>query len=107
MKRYGMVIGIKPEKIEEYKKLHANVWPGVLEMIKKCNLDNYSIYLKDNYLFSYYEYVGVDYETDMKKMASDPLTLEWWDVCMPCQQPLDNRKEGEWWSQMEELFHLD
>ena len=102
-----MVIGIKPEKIEEYKKLHANVWPGVLEMIKKCNLDNYSIYLKDNYLFSYYEYVGVDYETDMKKMASDPLTLEWWDVCMPCQQPLDNRKEGEWWSQMEELFHLD
>ncbi len=107
MKRYGMVIRIRPEKMEEYKKLHANVWPGVLEMIKKCNLHNYSIYLKDNYLLSYFEYSGDDYEADMAKMAADPLTQEWWDVCMPCQEPLETRKDGEWWAQMEEVFHLD
>ena len=31
MKRIGMTIGIRPDKIDEYKKLHANVWPEVLK----------------------------------------------------------------------------
>ena len=35
MKRFGWVIGIKEEKIDEYKKLHANVWPEVLQMISE------------------------------------------------------------------------
>ncbi len=47
MKRYGSVIGVKPEKLEEYKKLHAAVWPAVLAMISECNIRNYSIYYKD------------------------------------------------------------
>ncbi len=107
MKRYGMVIGVKSEKIEEYKKLHAAVWPDVLEMIKSCNIRNYSIYLKDNQLFSYFEYTGDDFKSDMDKMAADPVTQQWWDVCKPCQAPLETREEGEWWADMEEVFHLD
>ena len=107
MQRYGMVIKVKPEKLEEYKKLHADVWPDVLKMIKECHIENYSIYYKDGFLFSYYEYTGNDYEADMAKMAADPVTQKWWDVCMPCQQPLETRKEGEWWAEMEEVFHLD
>lgn len=67
MKRYGSVIRIRPEKLEEYKRLHAEVWPGVRKMIAECGLRNYSIYYKDGYLFSYYEYVGDDYEADMAK----------------------------------------
>jgi L-rhamnose mutarotase len=107
MTRYGSVIQVHPEKLEEYKQLHAAVWPSVLNMIAKCNLRRYSIYYKDGFLFSYYEYVGSDYEADMAKMAADPETQRWWDVCMPCQKPLDTRKEGEWWAEMEEVFHLD
>lgn len=107
MKRYGQVIAVRPEKLEEYKRLHANAWPGVLKMIKDCHLQNYSIYYKDGLLFSYYEYVGTDYEADMAKMAADPETQRWWDVCKPCQQPLPTRSEGEWWSDMQEVFHLD
>lgn len=107
MKRYGQVIAVRPEKLEEYKRLHANAWPGVLKMIKDCHLQNYSIYYKDGLLFSYYEYVGSDYEADMAKMAADPETQRWWDVCKPCQQPLPTRAEGEWWSDMQEVFHLD
>lgn len=107
MKRYGQVIAVRPEKLEEYKRLHANAWPGVLKMIKDCHLQNYSIYYKDGLLFSYYEYVGTDYEADMAKMAADPETQRWWNVCKPCQQPLPTRDEGEWWSDMEEVFHLD
>lgn len=106
-RRYGQVIGVTPGKLEEYKKLHSAVWPKVLEMIKECHLENYSIYYKDGYLFSYYEYTGDNYEADMAKMAADPETQRWWDVCMPCQQPVPNRAEGEWWADMEEVFHLD
>lgn len=105
MKRYGQVITVKPEKLEEYKRLHANAWPGVLKMISECNIRNYSIYYKDGLLFSYYEYIGNDYEADMAKMAADEETQRWWDVCKPCQQPLETRAEGEWWADMEEVFH--
>ena len=106
-RRYGQVIGVAPGKLEEYKRLHSAVWPKVLEMIKECHLENYSIYYKDGYLFSYYEYTGDDYEADMAKMAADAETQRWWDVCMPCQAPVPNRKDGEWWADMEEVFHLD
>jgi L-rhamnose mutarotase len=112
MKRYGSVIGIRPEKLDEYKRLHVAVWPAVLKMIKDCNIRNYSIYLRrlddgKYYLFSYFEYVGQDFSGDMAKMSADPTTQKWWEVCKPCQAPLASRAEGEWWAGMEEVFHQD
>ncbi|MCL1606529.1 MULTISPECIES: L-rhamnose mutarotase [Bacteroidaceae] len=107
VQRYGSVIKVAPGRLEEYKRLHAAVWDSVKKMIKECNLQNYSIYYKDGYLFSYYEYTGNDYAADMAKMAADPETQRWWTFCEPCQQPLESRAEGEWWATMEEVFHLD
>jgi len=107
MQRFGWVIGIKPEAIEQYKRYHAQVWPEVLDMIRQCNIRNYSIYLKDNWLFGYYEYHGADHAADMRKMAAHPKTQEWWSIMGPMQQPLPTRREGEWWAQMEEVFHMD
>ncbi|MDO6964480.1 L-rhamnose mutarotase [Rhizobium alvei] len=109
MERKGSVIGLNAEKIAEYKRLHAAVWPDVLKMISACNIRNYSIFLKEpeNLLFSYFEYHGSDFAADMAKMAADPTTQDWWAVCMPCQNPLSTRKEGEWWAEMEEVFHHD
>lgn len=107
MIRFGQMIEVKPDRLEEYKRYHANPWPEINHMIKECKIQNYSIYHKGDYLFAYYEYVGEDYEADMGKMAADPKTQEWWNVVKPCQKPLDNRKEGEWWSDMEEVYHLD
>ena len=72
-----------------------------------CNITNYSIYLKDDFLFSYFEYTGDDFEADMAKMEADSTTQEWWDVMMPMQEPLPTRQEGEWWANMEEVFHQD
>lgn len=107
MKRYGQIIGVKPEHFEEYKKYHAAVWPEVLRMITLCNIRNYSIFHKDNQLFAYFEYHGTDFAADMAKMAADPTTQKWWSVMDPMQQPVSTRKEGEWWANMEEVFHLD
>ena len=105
--RYGQMIGVKPEHYEEYKKYHAAVWPEINAKITECNIRNYSIFHKDGMLFAYFEYVGSDFDADMKKMADDPKTQEWWDVVMPFQKPLESRGEGEWWADMEELYHLD
>jgi L-rhamnose mutarotase len=108
VKRFGQVIGVKPERLEEYVKIHADVWPEVLKMIEECNIRNYSIFLQgDDTLFAYFEYHGDDFEADMAKMAADPKTQEWWDVCMPMQEPLPNRADGEWWHTLKEVFHTD
>lgn len=112
LERYGMVVGIEKKNIPEYKRLHANAWPGVLKMIKQCNIRNYSIYLaeveKDKYyLFSYFEYIGDDFDLDMDKMSKDETTKKWWKHTDPLQQPIPTRKEGEWWAKIEEVFHTD
>lgn len=109
MERMGMVIGLKSEHIDEYRRLHAETWPEILAKISECNITNYSIYLKEpeNLLFGYWEYVGTDFAADAAKMAADPKTQEWWKICMPMQDPLDTRKEGEWWAMMDEVFHHD
>jgi L-rhamnose mutarotase len=107
MKRYGSLIGVRPEALDEYKRYHAAAWPEVLAMIRKCNIRNYSIFLKDGLLFGYFEYHGTDYAADMAKMAADPKTQEWWAIMMPMQRPLETRAKGEWWASMEEVFHVD
>jgi len=52
---------------------------------------NYSVYLKDDLLFGYFEYHGTDYVADMARMAADPKTQEWWAIMMPMQKPLETR----------------
>jgi L-rhamnose mutarotase len=107
-----MVIGLNAGKIDEYKKLHAAVWPDVLKMIRDCNIRNYSIFLRrlddgKHYLFSYFEYIGSDFVTDMAKMAADPTTQRWWSFCKPCQAPLAGLSPDQWWAEMQEVFHVD
>jgi len=107
VKRIASVIGVQPDGIAEYERLHADVWPAVLERLSASNVVNYSIYRYGELLFSYMEYVGDDYEADMAAMAADPVTQDWWAVCMPLQAPVDDRAEGEWWKELPEVFHLD
>lgn len=101
------MIKLKPDRIDEYKRLHAAVWPGVTGAIARSNIKNYSIFLKDGTLFAYFEYHGTDFEKDMEEMAADPVVQEWWGVTKPCMIPLESRKEGEWWADMEEIFHQE
>jgi L-rhamnose mutarotase len=105
-----MVIRLQPGKVEEYERLHAAVWPGVLARISACNLRNYSIFLQRlddgrDYLFAYFEYSGSDFASDMARMAADPETQRWWKLTEPCQDPLGTRASGEWWTSMREVFH--
>lgn len=111
MKRIGQIIKLQPGAYEEYKRLHAAVWPEVLAKIHEANIRNYSIYHHDGILFAYMEYVGADFAADMAKIASDPKTHAWWALTDPLQQPVvgnsSGSQEGNWWHDMEELFHTD
>ena len=109
MQRMGMVIGLKPEKVAEYKRLHAAVWPEILAKISECNITNYSIYLKEpeNLLFGYWEYGGTDYAADMKALGEKAITKRWLALTDPCQAALSTAAQGDWWSFMPEIYHLD
>lgn len=108
VKRVGMVIGMRPEKIEEYKALHADSNPGVRDLLTKYNMHNFSIYLCEidgkYYEFGYYEYTGDDYEGDMAKLDAEPRNKAWLKVADPLQIPLEGQKS---WMQIEEVYHND
>ena len=98
---------LQPGKLADYTRYHARVWPEILATITACNIRNYSIFHKDGTLFAYMEYVGTDFEADMARMAADPKTQEWWAIMKPMQAPVKTRAKGEWWADMQEVFHLD
>ncbi|MFZ0599806.1 MAG: L-rhamnose mutarotase [Roseiarcus sp.] len=107
MKRMGLCNRLRSEKAEEYKRLHAAAWPGVLATISACNIRNFSIFLREPemLLFAYWEYHGVDFAADAATMAADPVTRDWWNLTDPCQAPYETRADGTWWADMKELFH--
>lgn len=109
MHRMGRIIKLKPEVISEYKRIHAAVWPEVLQAIRASNIRNYTIFLKEpeNILFAYWEYHGNDFAADMAAIAKAPRMRDWWKITDPMQVPFDTRKDGEWWADMENVFHTD
>ncbi len=109
MKRVGQVLGIDPERINEYKRYHAAIWPEIAAAISAAGITNYSIFLENTTLFAYFEYTGPEeeYEERMAQMAAAPRMREWWDIMESMQRPLATRAPGEWWASMEEVFHQD
>jgi L-rhamnose mutarotase len=107
VRRFGQVIAVRPEHVEEYERIHAAVWPGVLEAIRRANIRNYSIFREGDQLFAYFEYVGSDFDGDMAAMAADPVVQDWWKVTDAMQEPRPDRAEGSWWKTIPEVFHTD
>jgi L-rhamnose mutarotase len=105
--RHASVIQLRPELEAEYLRLHMDVWRSVADQIRQSNIRNYTIFLRDGYLFSYFEYVGTDFDADMAAMAADEQTRRWWALTDPCQRPLPSAAPGERWAALTEVFHLD
>ena len=105
IKRYGMAVKIKYKKIDYYKKNHKKVWPEVLSELKKIHVSNYSIFLKDDYLFGYLEYSGKNFNKDMKKMEEIPIVNKWEKLMVECFNPFPKNKNNSW-ILMDEIFHM-
>jgi L-rhamnose mutarotase len=107
VRRFGMVIGIKPDKISDYKALHADSNSGVRDLLSKYHMRNFSIFLRelDNgkyYLFGYYEYDGTDFESDMKRLAAEPRNKVWLAVTDQMQIPFPGQSG---WAMMQQVYY--
>ena len=105
MSRHASILTLRPGKEAEYRDLHKAVWPRVLERMQLSNVQNFSIFLRDGLLFSYFEYAGDDFEADMAALAADPVSQRWWKLTEPCQEPVRTAADGELWAPMDEVFH--
>lgn len=108
-RRMAAVIRLRPEKAEEYERLHAAVWPEVLATIAACQIRDYTIFLRrpEMLLFAAWTYCGQDFAADMARMQADPATRRWWRLTDSCQEKLASAGPGEWWAPMLEVFHTD
>ena len=107
IQRYGMAVRLKEEKRQFYIENHANVWPEVLEELKKINVQNYSIFLKEDFMFGYLEYTGTDFDDDMGKMQQIPIVDKWTKLMIDCFNPFPNNDENESWVMMDQIFFME
>ena len=105
--RFALVVGVRPEKREEYLELHRAVWPGVESKMTECNIRNYSIFILGDTLFAYYEYIGEDHEADQRRIAADPVSQEWWKLTDPCQVAIGGDSDTRSpWQPLDEIWHM-
>ena len=107
MKKIGQVCGISPEKARAYIEYHRNIPEEIRALIRNCNIRNYRIYYRNGLLFTDYDYVGEDYDGDMRKMSENPDNQKWWDLVKPLMSPLPDRNEDEFWADMELIFEQE
>ena len=84
MQRHVLAIKVKPEKLDEYRKLHRSPWPEIVDNIKRANIDRYSIYHVEGYLISIIDYSGDDFDKDMLIKSQLQSTSEWRKLTTPC-----------------------
>lgn len=101
------VVEILPEFIEEYIKLHKDVWHGVLEQLKRSNVQNNSIYVYDGRIYLYLEYAGNDFKADMDRIMEDPESLKWENMINAMVRQVPGAESDELWTEMKEIFHVD
>ncbi len=105
--RLGMVIGLRDDAVEAYRRLHAHDEAGVRDLLNAYHLHNFSIFLQrlpDGrlYEFAYAEYTGDDYERDMAALDAEPRNRAWLARCDPMQRPLPGATS---WTVMETVYH--
>ncbi len=104
MKRFTLYSKLKPEKVEDYIKLHSEPWPELMQLLEECNIHHYSISVKGDEVFTYYEYTGNDFDADMKHMDQSEVMQRWWTFSKPCFLHHD---QGHYYDDLNEVFYKE
>ena len=75
MERYGWKARVLPGRLDEYKRRHAEIWPEMVEVLKKAGISNYSIWNTGDTLVGYYECESIEYAA--KVQAESPVVDRW------------------------------
>jgi L-rhamnose mutarotase len=97
-----------PERIAEYRRLHARIWPEVAAGLRSLGLSNMRIWISGRRLFMTYDAPdGFDPTRDYQGYASNPRVQEWDALMRTFQRQVPGARPGEWWSAMDLVFDLD
>jgi L-rhamnose mutarotase len=99
------VLRVKPERVDEYKARHRQVWPEMLEALARTGWRNYSLFLRpDGLLIGYLE--TPNFEQALSRMAAEDVNRRWQAEMQPFFAALDGRPD-EGMRRIEEIFHLE
>ena len=107
VKRYAMAVRLKDAKRDFYIKNHSDVWPEVLSELKKIKVKNYSIFLKEDFMFGYLEYEGDNFDQDMADMQKIPIVEKWTNLMISCFNSFPGNEDNNSWVMMDEIFYLE
>jgi L-rhamnose mutarotase len=98
MNRVGFTLQVRPERMDEYRRRHAEVWPEMLDALRETGWTNYSLFLReDGLLVGYFE--TEDFERAKAGMEARDVNTRW--QADMAQYFADGELE-----RLEEVFHL-
>lgn len=107
MKRIGFMLKVKPERIEEYKAHHVNVWPEMQQALSRTGWHNYSLFMRDDgLLFGYFE-TPENFQAALAGMAREEINARWQDFMAPYFEGLGGAHADQAMLELQEVFHLD
>ncbi|WP_245940965.1 L-rhamnose mutarotase [Thermasporomyces composti] len=106
MQRVCFVLRVKPDRLEEYRERHRNVWPEMQQALRETGWHNYSLFLSDDgLLVGYLE--TEDFEAAKAGMAQREVNRRWQAEMAPFFENLESGAADTDMRPLDEVFHLD
>ncbi len=102
MARVAWTAKVRAERIEEYERAHAAVWPEVLALITAAGVRNYTIFRHGQRIFGYYE--CDDPERARAMIDAGQRELGWSDAMFELFEPEVAERGADY---LPEVFRLD
>ena len=107
MNRVGFILKVKPDRLEEYKRQHEQVWPAMLQALRDAGWHNYSLFVRDDgLLFGYFETTD-SLAAAQARMAATEVNTRWQEFMAPFFESPDNARPDAMFVELTEIFHLD
>jgi L-rhamnose mutarotase len=104
--RYCFLLQVRPDRLDEYRERHREVWPEMLAALRDTGWRNYSLHLRsDGLLVGYVE--TDDLAAAQRAMAATRVNTRWQSEMAEFFTGLDGRPPDVGFEVLEEVFHLE
>jgi L-rhamnose mutarotase len=105
MERVCLMLQVRRNKLEEYRKVHEQVWPEMLAALRRHGWHNYSLFLReDGLLIGYLE--TPDFGKALAGMQQEEVNARWQKSVAHLFEPLDSGAADTSFLRIAEVFHL-
>jgi L-rhamnose mutarotase len=104
MARIAFRLRLKPGTIEEYERVHVQVWPELLAKLKEVGISDYSIFRRATDLFLVMQVE--DFDAAWDQLAEDPINLRWQAEMSKYFEAVPDLQPGERFARMKEVFYM-